>query len=105
MKAFLTGSHAYGAPRPDSDVDLVVLVTEAEAAVLRNESETQAIPHRYGKLNLIILTDVLEYNAWASFTEDMKQQAAERGSPITKKEAVEAFKPRRIRCGSGSNKQ
>jgi len=104
MKAFLTGSHAYGAPTSESDVDLVVLVTEAEAAVLREQSETKQIPHRYGNLNLIILTDVLEYNAWATFTKDMQTQREDTGQPVTKEEAKAAFMPRRIRCGSGGAK-
>lgn len=28
MNAFITGSHAYGTPREDSDIDLVVLVED-----------------------------------------------------------------------------
>ncbi len=103
MDAFVTGSHAYGSPRPDSDVDLVVFVSPTDAEVIRAESDTKAIPIRYGNLNLIITTDQQEYFAWQKFTDDMKAKRDELGIPISPEEARQEFLPRRIRCGSGTS--
>lgn len=38
MKAFITGSRAYGTPREDSDLDLVILTTPAAKEILRKIS-------------------------------------------------------------------
>lgn len=62
--SFLTGSYAYGTPKPESDIDLVVLVTATEAAKLAGiqiqedavlsdyYGRTKTHSLRFGKLNL-----------------------------------------------------
>lgn len=40
MKAFITGSQAYGEPNEDSDIDLVVFVTPNELTRLRSFADS-----------------------------------------------------------------
>lgn len=69
MNAFLTGSRAYGEPRPDSDVDLVIQCDESTAKLLMKLSEdTGAI--KFGQLNILACTTKAEYRAWAKGTEE-----------------------------------
>lgn len=95
MKSFLTGSRVYGTPRVDSDVDLVVLVSQADVNVLweNNDSESPSsgtATLRFGRLNVIALVDNEEgrkqYRIWNDVTEALKRKA-----PVTKEEAVKAF--------------
>lgn len=55
MRSFLTGSYAYGKPRSDSDIDLVVLVTE-------------------------VFSDYLEENGFAGAAELLREKFGKRGS-------------------------
>jgi hypothetical protein len=71
MRAFITGSRAYGNPRPNSDVDLVVLVDEDTADLLRTASETRG-PVRFGRLNLVVCTTEEQYAVWRLGTSQMK---------------------------------
>ena len=65
MNAFLTGSQVYGTPTESSDIDLVVLVDTTTKSFL----EKGNIPSRFGTLNLILLTNPLEFEAWKAATE------------------------------------
>lgn len=66
MNAFITGSRVYGNTTIESDVDLVVLVaTATDRSMLVDLGH---IPVRYGKLNLIVLTDQREFDAWLAAT-------------------------------------
>lgn len=59
---FITGSRAYGRyVTPDSDLDVVVLTTPEQVSLLR---ETFGVPTRIGRLNLILESDPLRYEAW-----------------------------------------
>jgi len=89
--AFLTGSHAYGKPRLDSDVDLVVYMPDTQAAelldvlgVVNSNSDYDATGYQFraGQLNVIICTSEADYWAWRSGTEDLKARA-----PVTRPEA------------------
>jgi predicted nucleotidyltransferase len=86
---FLSGSHTYGTPRPDSDVDIVVLTDETMRARLReicdpNESfptkpgydKRDGESLRFGKLNLIIVPTLEEYTAWENATNQLKLRAS-----------------------------
>ncbi len=95
MRSFMTGSRVYGTPRPDSDVDLVVLVSPEDAAILGdNNQDTRGSAQtlQYGNLNLIALIDDVDGNGrkqfdiWRTVTDSLIKRA-----PVTKEEAVKAF--------------
>jgi predicted nucleotidyltransferase len=95
LRAFLTGSYAYGKPRVDSDIDLVVFIADytelqelekqADAVMqIDNEYENaDAISLRFGKLNLIVTTDEADWEGWKKGTFDLKRR-----KPVTRKEAI-----------------
>jgi hypothetical protein len=88
MNAFICGSRAYGTPRPDSDVDLVVLVSAADMLKLAELSEC-ANPNitRFGRLNLIPVTSEIEFAAWRLGTEELCRKKAA-GCPQGKTEGA-----------------
>ena len=95
-RAFITGSHAYGTPTAESDVDLVVLapagVGDEVLTLLRPKSETKyegVAQFVEGRLNLIML-DVAEFEAWFDATRWL---IAHR--PVTRERAVEVIKWRK----------
>lgn len=98
--AFITGSHAYGIPTEESDVDLVMLVEPEtlhllvalfgdpgtqEDLALYNDLPTAQL--RVGKLNLIVSTTVRHYRQWLRGTKALKAQA-----PVTREQACAMFK-------------
>jgi len=62
--AFLTGSRVYGIPREDSDIDMVILVSENDSETLKNISDTGKYPIQFASLNLILVKNQEEYNRW-----------------------------------------
>lgn len=103
MKSFVTGSRAYGTPRVDSDIDLVCMVgsddweTIIEAArdeivITEGDPEYTSVSAvlRFGKLNLILVSDREDYNIWMEGTRELKARR-----PITRDEAKALFKERR----------
>jgi predicted nucleotidyltransferase len=106
LKAFVTGSRAYGTPREDSDIDLVVMVSLRDMERLRDqhderparddddEGEYPDVPDqaqlRFGRLNLLCVTQEDDYEAWRSGTEELIAR-----SPVTRAEAVEVFDRKR----------
>jgi hypothetical protein len=107
-KPFLTGSHAYGIPGRDSDIDLVVLVTEAELTKLQVTADpprgseadeaymvyTSTWSLRFGRLNLLATTQEYQFDIWRKGTKRLKRQA-----PVSREFAVEFF--RRLREEAG----
>ena len=103
--ALLTGSRAYGIPREDSDVDLVIRVRDAatlaaiiEAADPDDGSHTPregaaVTSYRFGRLNLKVCHTDAEYAVWAAGTAELVDRA-----PVTREEAVATF--RRLRGGA-----
>ena len=106
MRAFVTGSYSYGTPGPDSDIDLVVFVTERDLNRLKNAvinkgpgadwKEAAADPDyiaagvyplRFGPLNLLCVTDEKRYEIWRRGTRKLKTQA-----PVSRAFAVEFMK-------------
>ncbi len=93
MNSFITGSHAYGTPRPNSDIDLVVLVSKQDSELLWNSKNEDSKSPRFGpKLNLLIFVvedegAVLRFEKWRDVTLELMARA-----PVTREEAVEAFK-------------
>ena len=95
--AFVTGSRVYGVPNADSDVDLVVLVDERDADILRRHAEEfrssddgcgrpgwYAI--RFGRLN-VILCDQKRFDLWRGATDELIEQR-----PVTRDFAVSVVK-------------
>lgn len=93
--AFVTGSYAYGTPKPTSDIDLVVYLAEEEIENLakmadkdfntanNSYSEEDARSLRFGKLNLLCVTSKLHFAVWRQGTEEMKKLA-----PVTRDYAI-----------------
>jgi predicted nucleotidyltransferase len=85
--SFLTGSRVYGLPNPDSDIDLVILVSLDDMKLLAefaeyDESmdakywyECTSISMRFGKLNVICCTDKHNFDLWKTGTERLKKNA------------------------------
>lgn len=80
---WLTGSHAYGTPGADSDIDMVVW---AEDEALRKLLVGSGYPVRFGKLNIIICDNEADWNIWVKGTEALKRNA-----PVDRETAVELF--------------
>lgn len=96
-KAFLTGSHAYGTPNNESDIDLVLLMDESEGRRLATlagiePDKNYGVPViRFGKLNLIVVTSQTEYDAWFNGTNQLVQE-----KPVTRERARDLL---RAICG------
>ena len=102
--ALLTGSRAYGTPREDSDVDLVIRVRDAATLAAIREAADPVMPNqghsaragrssfRFGDLNLIVCHTDAEYAVWAAGTAELVDRA-----PVAREEAVAVFK--RLRGG------
>jgi len=89
--AFITGSHAYGTPREDSDIDIVVLVDFETAEELERLSKAKPskVPHRPRKIlldnvNLVVCTSEFRFGLWKNGTAKCVRKA-----PITREEAIE----------------
>lgn len=116
MNAIVTGSRAYGNPRPDSDIDLVVLVSEDDMMNLvgvagkvhieekmdepqqRYGMGANAAVLRFGQLNLLVTTDPLQFEVWRRGTEAMKRyvQTHER---LSRGQAIDYLQALRQHCG------
>lgn len=95
MNAFLTGSQAYGTPRPDSDIDLAVLLNAETLTMLGKLSgqfrgDTSRCPYhsgmslRFGNLNLLCFDDKVEFQAWKDATTRLIARM-----PVTREQAVQ----------------
>lgn len=85
----LTGSHVYGSPRIDSDVDLVVLVDEETAKKLEDLSDRGTYPVKFGNLNLILVTDERSFKVWKEGTEYLQNVAKTTFITPTREQAIE----------------
>lgn len=95
ISSILTGSHAYGTPREDSDVDLVVLMDPGpgfdfallfEAEIKRGKNSYPGAQFTQGKLNIILCTDIQDFEIWEQGTRDLQKKR-----PVTREEAMEHF--------------
>lgn len=97
-EAFITGSHAYGVPTPDSDVDLVILMELHEATKLARllghkeaeptsaslkQREMRGYSIKIGKLNLVVCTAEARFDAWREGTRILEDRA-----PVSRHDAV-----------------
>lgn len=103
MSAFITGSHAYGEPRPESDIDLVLYMTSDAAWALEklsdkpdSKAEEDVIDAyagmggkclRFGKLNLLIFSNKKVYRMWRKGTR-LLESKARRQHPVTRGFAI-----------------
>lgn len=99
MNSFITGSRAYGTPREDSDIDLVIRISEKDALMILDNCDepprNALIEHyglsglhciRYGKLNVLMCTSDIYFDAWRMGTH----LCAKKGQ-LSHDEAVEIF--------------
>jgi len=115
MHSFIVGSRAYGTPRDDSDVDLVVYLTMEDLEILRSvigtpeesaartendesdgKGEISSGSFRIGNLNLIAVTKLSDVEIWRKGTQFLKAS-----SPVTRDEAIAHF--RMLRKQNDSN--
>lgn len=96
MKSFVTGSRVYGTPRPDSDIDLVVLLSCPDLSRLIDAADNQddlgspggehyedGRSLRFGTLNLLCVTDKKHFDVWAKGTEELYAKR-----PVTRDQAI-----------------
>lgn len=93
MNAFLTGSRAYGTPRPDSDVDLCVLLSHDDLEALALQApqpngepasgDDNDASLRFGRLNVIAMTDPDRFAAWKEATTELVAR-----KPVTRDQAI-----------------
>lgn len=92
---FITGSHAYGTPNENSDVDLVVLMDESVMHNIKDLLEIPRIdpktgypnPIYAGNLNIIAVHTDLEYDAWQNATNYLKSRR-----PVSREFAIAYIK-------------
>jgi predicted nucleotidyltransferase len=91
--AFLTGSRAYGTPQANSDTDICLLMSFADIDALASQAphsdedgsgDGSDVSLRFGKLNLICMSDPAKFEAWREATAEL---AARR--PVTRQEAID----------------
>ena len=90
MKPFITGSHAYGTPTAESDIDLVLPPmgqTELFKFVLL--SDNSEFPIRYGKLNIIVPESKKHFYLWLNCTQELVKK-----KPVTREYAIEYIQQR-----------
>lgn len=88
MRAFLTGSRAYGKPREDSDTDIVVMVTPEVHSLLKELGKLEDGSIRFGNLNIIAVETELEFIGWKAATEGLINRKQEKKRPVTRDEAI-----------------
>jgi hypothetical protein len=106
IPSFVTGSYAYGTPHAKSDIDLVVLVSEADLEKLQKRADKgsarwetpdaeyrknqmhvpQAACLRFGDLNLITCTNDDQFELWRKGTKMLKKEA-----PVERSRACYVF--------------
>ena len=102
MKAFLTGSQAYGSPTDKSDIDLVIDLKDADfsglvCAVNREEIKVDCYDDtdlnlKFGRLNLIVPGSRERLRAWKRGTKALMKRVRVSGVRATREEAGAEFK-------------
>lgn len=101
MNAFITGSHAYGIPDADSDLDLVILLSDDDFTLLCGfyvakggegldlsylSDDSCGISLRFGELNILCVNDARDWETWRKGTHDLVAM-----KPVSRETAVEVF--------------
>lgn len=102
MKAFLTGSQAYGIPTDKSDIDLVIDLKDDDlfrlASVVNYEElkiecyDGSDLNLQFGRLNLIVPGSRAKLLAWKRGTKALMKQVRVSGVGATREEARAEFK-------------
>lgn len=98
MKAFITGSRAYGYPKDDSDVDLAILCSNVDLEILwteayREHGKRDGSPKlMFGHLNLVAFDaddpeEVKRFERWREAHNKLVAMA-----PVTKDVAIKMFR-------------
>lgn len=99
MKAFVTGSRAYGTKTEESDLDLAIFISiiDLQKLVAFYKEQGHQINHKYGvekgasfrfgNLNLLCFTEKNEFLAWQEATQTLSEQ-----KPVTRDFAVNTIK-------------
>lgn len=104
MNAFMTGSHIYGTPTEDSDVDLVIFMEPGagfdfanlfKAEIQRGKNNYPGAQFTQGKLNIILCTDEEQYFIWEQGTRELWARR-----PVTREEAMAHFAQLRVKYGA-----
>lgn len=74
--AFITGSHFYGKPTADSDIDLAIMCCPETEKKLKELSDSKSFPIRFGNLNLVTLKTPSEYDAWLAARQRIAEMPA-----------------------------
>jgi hypothetical protein len=107
ISALFTGSRVYGRPTKESDLDLVLLVTHRERELLIKMAddvctnsyevgEERSYSLRFGKLNVIAVTDPVAFAVFQKATKKLKGEGA-----VDRDRAVEVMKLMRAEHGLG----
>lgn len=96
---FVTGSHAYGTPRPDSDIDVVILIDKTTKDFIsdfadKSDKTPGHYAMRFGVLNLICCIYKEQYNAWREGTLRLIKE-----SPVSRERAIEVLQEEREKQG------
>ena len=91
MKAFITGSHAYGKPHRNSDVDIVILADKGTIDLLEAKSDVGQKPIRFGKLNIIATDNEKRFSIWQKGTNALRNWYHQRGETVSREEATLMF--------------
>lgn len=91
MNAYITGSRAYGTPREDSDIDLVIAAPQKDCELLWGQKDLSSASVRYGRLNLVVFasdTDIgkANYAKWKAVHDALVAE-----SPVTREYAIQKF--------------
>lgn len=84
FKPFLTGSRVYGKPTKNSDLDIVMLLSDSDKEMVIRMAKK--FPIKFGNLNIIIAKDEEQYKLFRKGTKDLLEIA-----PVTREYAIEHF--------------
>lgn len=120
LAALLTGSRAYGTPRDDSDIDLVVFGTQELVETLTRLATREEHPEikfnkgtgssdrgleqcqgtfRFGRLNLIVVTDIRDFEIWKQGTANLRGMQ-DMSVNVTREDAIAHFRKLKDELGS-----
>lgn len=101
--SMFTGSYVYGKPNNDSDVDIVLLVNAGQLKTLRRLADKSLMPAnntesdgtgeisaaslRFGRINLIAVTDPVMFAVWEKGTNQLAKKR-----PVTRRDAISHFR-------------
>lgn len=89
--SFLTGSYAYGIPRPDSDIDIVVLEGESARETLDEASDgfegNYKLTFENGKKVNLLMMNRVKYDIWKKVTVALRAFR-----PVSRDLAVACFR-------------